>query len=104
MRILLAQNSLYYPSHGGGDKSNRLLMEALAERGHDTRVVARIAQFGEREHRKFLGELSARGIHADASGDGVVVFRHHGVDVHVATNQTHLRAYFAAQIGEFGPE
>ena len=31
MRILLAHNSLYYPSHGGGDKSNRLLMEALSE-------------------------------------------------------------------------
>src|SRR5205823_6134193 len=28
MRILLAQNSLYYPAHGGGDKSNRLLLEA----------------------------------------------------------------------------
>ena len=25
MRILLAQNSRYYPAHGGGDKSNRLL-------------------------------------------------------------------------------
>ena len=34
MRILLAQNSLYYPAHGGGDKSNRLLLEALAARGH----------------------------------------------------------------------
>ena len=32
MRMLLAQNSLYYPSHGGGDKSNRMLMEALAAR------------------------------------------------------------------------
>ena len=40
MRILLAHNSLYYPSHGGGDKSNRLLMEALAARGHPVRVVA----------------------------------------------------------------
>ena len=30
MRILLAHNSPYYPAHGGGDKSNRLLMEALA--------------------------------------------------------------------------
>jgi len=43
MRILLAQNSLYYPAHGGGDKSNRLLVEALAARGHVCRVVARIA-------------------------------------------------------------
>ncbi|HXS97225.1 MAG TPA: hypothetical protein VN736_21660 [Candidatus Limnocylindrales bacterium] len=33
MRILLAQNSLYYPAHGGGDKSNRLLIAALAR--HD---------------------------------------------------------------------
>src|SRR5205807_3186817 len=30
LKILLAQNSLYYPAHGGGDKSNRLLLEALA--------------------------------------------------------------------------
>jgi len=42
LRILLAHNSLYYPSYGGGDKSNRLLMEALAGRGHAVRVVARV--------------------------------------------------------------
>jgi surfactin synthase thioesterase subunit/glycosyltransferase involved in cell wall biosynthesis len=41
VRVLLAQNALYYPSYGGGDKSNRLLMEALAARGHECRVVAR---------------------------------------------------------------
>ena len=29
MRILLAHNSTYFPASGGGDKSNRLLMEAL---------------------------------------------------------------------------
>ena len=52
MRILLAQNSLYYPAHGGGDKSNRLLMEALAARGHECRAVARISVFGEAEHRR----------------------------------------------------
>ena len=54
MRILLAQNSLYYPAHGGGDKSNRLLMEALAARGHECRVVARISVFGEAEHARYL--------------------------------------------------
>ena len=52
MRILLAQNSLYYPAHGGGDKSNRLLMEALAARGHECRAVARISVFGEAEHHR----------------------------------------------------
>jgi surfactin synthase thioesterase subunit/glycosyltransferase involved in cell wall biosynthesis len=104
MRILLAQNSLYYPSHGGGDKSNRLLMEALAARGHEARVVARIAKFGERAHQEFLGELAARAVSVNSSEGGVVVFRHQGVEVHVATNQPHLRAYFAEQIAEFQPQ
>ena len=62
MRLLLAHNSLYFPSHGGGDKSNRLLMEALAARGHDVRVVARIAQFGETAERRFLESLAERGV------------------------------------------
>src|ERR1035441_9116427 len=72
MRILLAQNSLYYPAHGGGDKSNRLLIEALAPRGHQGRVVARIllAQNslyypahggGDKSNRLLIEALAARG-------------------------------------------
>ncbi|MGH9612058.1 MAG: hypothetical protein ACRD4P_03145, partial [Bryobacteraceae bacterium] len=61
MRILLAQNSLYYPSHGGGDKSNRLLMEALGAHRHECRVVARAARFSEEAHRQLLDDLHARG-------------------------------------------
>jgi hypothetical protein len=57
MRILLAQNSLYYPSHGGGDRSNRLLMEALAARGHQTRVAARIERFGPATHEEYRCHL-----------------------------------------------
>src|ERR1039458_7339362 len=61
MRILLAQNSLYYPSHGGGDKSNRMLMEALAARGHVCRAVARIPVFGAAEEARDVAELVAGG-------------------------------------------
>ena len=61
MRILLAQNSLYYPAHGGGDKSNRLLVEALAARGHECRVVARIPVFGEAEQAQYLGSCGLGG-------------------------------------------
>jgi surfactin synthase thioesterase subunit/glycosyltransferase involved in cell wall biosynthesis len=76
MRILLAQNSLYYPAHGGGDKSNRLLMEALAARGHACRVVAR----------------------------GVTpIFERAGVEVHTVTD-ANLRAHFAGQVEAFEPE
>jgi surfactin synthase thioesterase subunit/glycosyltransferase involved in cell wall biosynthesis len=103
MRILLAHNSLYYPSHGGGDKSNRLLMEALADRGHSCRVVARRASFGPEEHERFLGELDARSVTVASSQSGVVVFSHNRVEVHVVTNNPNVRAYFAGQIQEFGP-
>ena len=70
MRILLAQNSLYYPAHGGGDKSNRLLIEALAARGHECRVVARISVFGAREQERYLESLAERGVTPSPCTDG----------------------------------
>ena len=104
MRILLAQNSLYYPAHGGGDKSNRLLMEALAARGHTCRVVARTTAFGEPECLAYLDELATRGVVPVSTEAGVVVFHLHGVEAHVAANHPHLRAYFASQIAAFDPD
>ena len=103
MRILLAHNSRYYPAYGGGDKSNRLLMEALAERGHACRVVARLSAFGPREHELYLAELAGRSVPVISSDSGAVAFRRRGVEVHVMTNHPHLRARFAAQIAEFAP-
>jgi surfactin synthase thioesterase subunit/glycosyltransferase involved in cell wall biosynthesis len=103
VRILLAQNSLYYPAHGGGDKSNRLLLEALASRGHECRVVARISIFGETEHQQYLEALAARGVTPQSSSEGVVVFERAGVQVQVAT-QANLRAHFAAQAAAFAPD
>jgi surfactin synthase thioesterase subunit/glycosyltransferase involved in cell wall biosynthesis len=102
MRILLAQNSLYYPAHGGGDKSNRLLMEALAARGHECRVVARISVFGEAQERKYAADLAARGVRAQVA-DGAARFERNGVDVRVVTN-TSLRHYFSDQFDEFRPD
>src|SRR6266852_6983646 len=103
MRILLAQNSRYYPAHGGGDKSNRLLMEGLAARGHTCLVVARISQFGPREHDVFLNEIEARGVPVQAS-NGVVVFNRAGVEVHTVTHHPSLRVYFSEQIARFHPD
>jgi surfactin synthase thioesterase subunit/glycosyltransferase involved in cell wall biosynthesis len=104
MRILLAQNSRYYPGHGGGDKSNRLLMEALAARGHDCAVVARISRFGAREHDLFLSELAGRSVWPESCDDGVVTFRRAGVEVHTVTNQPSLRQYFSEQIAACRPD
>ena len=103
MRILLAQNSLYYPAHGGGDKSNRLLAEALAARGHTVRAVARISVFGEAEQKKYLADLALRGQPIDVVEEGVVQFRRQDVDVRVAAN-TSLRAYFKEQFEQYQPD
>lgn len=104
MRILLAQNALYYPSYGGGDRSNRLLMEALAARGHQCRVVSRISRFGAAEHEQYLRDLAARGVSPVAGEGGVVVFHHAGVEAHVVTHHPNLRACFSAQIAAFAPD
>ncbi len=103
MRILLAHNSLYYPSYGGGDKSNRLLMEALAARGHAVRVVARVEHFGAEAHAALVRELNARGA-ALHHAPGSVEFQLNGVEVRILTGDPNLRAYFAAQVCAFSPE
>ena len=103
MRILLAQNSLYYPAHGGGDKSNRLLIEALAARGHECRVVARISVFGTREQEQYLQTLGERGVTPHSVAEGVVTFTRAGVTIHVVANGS-LRATLSAQIDAFAPD
>jgi len=103
MRILLAQNSLYYPAHGGGDKSNRLLLEALAARGHECRVVARISVFGQTGHTAYLATLASRGVTPQTTTGGIVVFGRAGVQVHVVTTAS-LRAHFAEQSEAFAPD
>ncbi len=104
MRILLAHNSLYYPATGGGDRSNRLLMEALAARGHLCRVVARTATYGAAAQENLVRELSARAVPVLSSGSGVVLMRRNGVEVHSAANHANLRAYFAGQVEAFAPD
>jgi surfactin synthase thioesterase subunit/glycosyltransferase involved in cell wall biosynthesis len=104
MRILLAHNSLYFPSHGGGDKSNRLLMESLAERGHEVRVVTRVENFGDASHEKLLRQLAERGVEAETSDPSAVRLSMHGVDVRTLTRNPQIRAFFSRQIADFDPD
>lgn len=104
MRILLAHNSTYYPSQGGGDKSNRLLMEALARRGHDVRVFTRTERFDASAHEQFLHELDKRNQTYDVDTNGEVRFTLEGVDVRTLTSHSQLRAAFQAHIDDFRPD
>lgn len=103
MRILLAQNSQYFPAHGGGDKSNRLLIEALAARGHDCMAVARTSQFGEEARERYLNQLRSRQVEYAMAAPGVVAFRRNGVAAEVVTDAG-LRAHFVARTAAFQPD
>lgn len=105
MRILLAQNAPYLLGRGGGEKSNQLLMEALAARGHAVRVAARTSTFGIDAHAELLHELKRRGVryHAEARSPGVQ-FVLNGVDVHVLTKSSLLRSSLSHQIAAFSPD
>ena len=99
MRILLAHNSPYYPSFGGGDKSNRLLMAALAARGHHVRVLARVAQFGAEAHTRLAHDLEQRGMVVRPHAEDLQ-FALEGVDVRVFTRGTSLRNWVSARMQE----
>jgi surfactin synthase thioesterase subunit/glycosyltransferase involved in cell wall biosynthesis len=104
MRILLAHNSTYYPAHGGGDLSNRLLIEALAARGHECLVVCRTAAHGPEAHRELLAELAHRDVAVTVEEPGIARFPLNDVEVHTATETPNLRDYFNRQIAAFQPE
>jgi FkbM family methyltransferase len=103
MRILLASNSPYYPSLGGGNKSNRLLMEALARQGHRVRVVSRTRAFGAEARRELLSELERRGVPYHASPEAVRM-EVGGVEVCTLSGTSGIRSFFAARAAEFRPD
>lgn len=104
MRILLAQSTVYVPTHGGENKANRLLVEGLAARGHECRVISpALGAQGPGARAQFLEALSSRGLSVRASGDGVDVFTQHGVEVHAVGESAQLRRRLAQQIEAFQP-
>ncbi len=102
MRILLACNAQYFPAHGGGEKSNRMLMEALAARGHECLVLTRIERFGGEGKSKLLEELSSRGVQAKVEPESVR-FTRNQVNVETATEVASFRAFFMQRKQEFRP-
>jgi surfactin synthase thioesterase subunit/glycosyltransferase involved in cell wall biosynthesis len=79
-------------------------MEALAERGHEVRVVTRVERFGPEDHGRLVRELVNRGIHPESSGADAIRMLLNGVDVRVLTRSPNLRGYFSDQIADFDPD
>jgi surfactin synthase thioesterase subunit/glycosyltransferase involved in cell wall biosynthesis len=104
LRILLAHNASYFPAHGGGDHSNRLLVEALAARGHTCRVMARLPRFGPLEQAEYRRQLEARGVPVSSTEHGIVGFHLNGVEARVLASHTKPRAAFARELASFAPD
>ncbi len=103
-RIYLIHNSTYYPGSGGGDKSNRLLVEALAREGQLVRVFTRLERFGEEERQAYVRELERRGIASQPWKDIGVRFELAGAEVCVVTQDTKLRQALAEELKLYQPD
>jgi surfactin synthase thioesterase subunit/glycosyltransferase involved in cell wall biosynthesis len=103
MRILLGSNALYYPAHGGGERSNQMVMEGLAARGHVCLVITRIDRFGVEGEEEFRTSLAVRCVEAE-SEHGALRFRLKGVEVLAATTAASFRAFFLEHKNLFRPD
>ncbi|WP_147268604.1 glycosyltransferase family 4 protein [Sphaerisporangium album] len=104
MRILLAQNMFHLPSHGGANKSNRILMEQLAARGHDCHVVAPLSgalrRTSPERHLSYLRDLGAEV--RSATGD-TVVYEYRGVVAHAVVEPSRLARTVGEVAAALGP-
>jgi glycosyltransferase involved in cell wall biosynthesis len=83
MRLLLLQDLVYLPSLGGGNKATRLLIESLAERGHDCAVVspALTTRAGPTTPDELHAEMRRRKLELREPRPGLFVYEHRRVSV-----------------------
>jgi glycosyltransferase involved in cell wall biosynthesis len=104
MRLLLTMNLPYTRVHGGTNRSNRSLIEGLAQRQHSVRVVVpALATPSAVTHEQLLEELAREGISVRRNG-AVDAFDTGGVEVHAVVKPSQLRGHLIDQIREFDPE
>ncbi len=104
MKLLLTMNLPYTRVHGGANRSNRYLAEALAQRGHMVHaVVPALATPSPITHEQLLEELARDGLDVLSEG-GADRFRLRGVEVHAVADPARLRACLSERIEELGPD
>lgn len=82
MRFLLLQSSVYFPSYGGGNKSNRLLLEALAKRGHQCWSISKsIDAQTVIDKRSEQDVLNERGIKITQYQQDIRYYSHNKVEI-----------------------
>ena len=105
MKFLLGQNLVYVPTYGGANKSNRMLLELLSDRGNTCLAVTPACGVqGPRTVKEMLAEITSRDICPRIESNEVISYRCNGVDVRAVMDPRKLRANFQSQINEFAPD
>jgi glycosyltransferase involved in cell wall biosynthesis len=105
MRILLFQHAPYVPALGGANRSNRLLLEALVERGHTCRAIVSAAPVKGAAGREALRtELLGRGVKWQDLDLDLMAFSIGPVEVRAMPELRRLRHIAAQQVAEFRPD
>jgi len=96
---------LYVPTFGGANKANRLLLEGLAQRGHECQaIVPVIGSHGPQSLGEFARELAARKIQVRSQSAEACVFHYKGVEVHAVFNSDRFHRYVLKQASLFNPD
>lgn len=90
MKVLLLQDQVYIPSLGGGNKSNRLLLEELSSRGHECAAVcpAVTSRAGPTSNIELVIELAKRDTDVRLNDEKCFVFSYKGVSVEALTSRS----------------
>ncbi|HEY0384393.1 MAG TPA: amino acid adenylation domain-containing protein, partial [Pyrinomonadaceae bacterium] len=100
----MAMNVPYTRVHGGANRSNRALAEALVARGHELHVITpALAVPSAITHAEFVAALEAEGIAVESVG-GVDRFNMNGVRVHAIAEQTQLRHQLIEHLRHIEPD
>lgn len=99
MHILLLQATTHLPGFGGAPIANRHLLEGLAEQGHRVTVVGASSVSAEKV-REHLDEDQA----VESVDDGLLNFRHRGVDVYGYRDRRRLVKEAAERVVAAAPD
>jgi amino acid adenylation domain-containing protein len=103
MRLLLCMSLPWVPAHGGANKCNRRLLEALSARHEAHAVVPALGVPPRSTLPELRSHLSSQGIEVEEGAD-VDVFRLGGVEVEAVTAPGRLRSRLVDRIRELQPD
>jgi glycosyltransferase involved in cell wall biosynthesis len=105
MKFLLGQNMVYQPTHGGASKSNRMLLEALAARGHSCLAVTPMGGVqGPAGNTLVHEQVGSAGTFLPRETGGILSYISNGVTVLALEDSRTLARHFRKQIAEFAPD